>query len=86
MLFYYFYVTVFNSCCHLSLKQIQREEIVGLQFTLSHTGKYVNTPISLHGWLPSIWYVHCVTISCPMLVTQVRVTQGLGNGSQVYDC
>jgi len=34
----------------------------------------------------SVWRVQCVTISCPMLVKQVLVTQGLGNGSQACDC
>jgi len=36
---------------------------------------------------PSVWHVQCgVTISCPMIVKQVLMTQGLGNGSQGCDC
>jgi hypothetical protein len=55
--------------------------------TVSHTSKYVNKKLMpLRDHHPSVWHVQCVTISCPMIVKQVLVIQGLGNGSQACDC
>lgn len=86
MLFYYIYVNCLNRH-QLSLKHIQgrrNDWIPHHCITYKHI--YQEKLMSLHDRLPCFWCVHYVTISCPMLVTQVLVTQGVGNGFQAYDC
>lgn len=36
--------------------------------------------------IPDCWHIQYAITSCPMFVTQVLMTQGLENGSQVCDC